>query len=88
MDDAVFVVDDTGAVALTNAAVERLLGPAEANFVPQDEDGQPLPDAQTPRRLRRVGSGTARVEPASQELRQPGHDDVGHQGEQHHGEHG
>jgi hypothetical protein len=36
-------------VALTNAAVERLLGPAEANFVPQDEDGQPLPDAQTPR---------------------------------------
>jgi hypothetical protein len=49
MDDAVFVVDHTGAVALTNAAVERLLGPAEANFVPQDEDGQPLPDAQTPR---------------------------------------
>ena len=49
MDNAVFVVDHTGAVALTNAAVERLLGPAEANCVPQDEDGQPLPDAQTPR---------------------------------------
>ena len=49
MDDAVFVVDHTGTVALTNAAVERLLGPAEANCVPQDEDGQPLPDAQTPR---------------------------------------
>jgi PAS domain-containing protein len=49
MDDAVFVLDHTGTVALTNAAVERLLGPAEANFVPQDEDGQPLPDAQTPR---------------------------------------
>jgi PAS domain-containing protein len=47
MGDAVFVVDHTGAVALTNAAVERLLLPAEANFVPQDEDGQPLPDAQT-----------------------------------------
>jgi hypothetical protein len=49
MDDAVFVLHHTGAVAFTNAAVERLLGPAEANFVPQDEDGQPLPDAQTPR---------------------------------------
>ena len=49
MDDAVFVVDHTGAVALTNAAVERLLGPAEAHFVPEDEEGQPLPDTQTPR---------------------------------------
>jgi two-component system CheB/CheR fusion protein len=49
MDDAVFVVDHTGAVTLTNAAVERLLGPAGATFVPQDEEGQPLPDVQTPR---------------------------------------
>jgi two-component system CheB/CheR fusion protein len=49
MGDAVFVVDRTGAVALTNAAVERLLGPAGADFVPQDEEGQPLPAEQTPR---------------------------------------
>ena len=39
------------------------------------------------RRLRRDGLGPTRVEPASQELRQPGHDHVGHQAEQHHGEH-
>jgi two-component system CheB/CheR fusion protein len=49
MGDAVFVVDRTGAVVLTNAAVERLLGPGGADVVPQDEDGQPLPDAETPR---------------------------------------
>jgi two-component system CheB/CheR fusion protein len=49
MGDAVFVVDRTGAVVLTNAAVERLLGPAGADFVPQDAEGQPLPAEETPR---------------------------------------
>src|SRR5205085_3923804 len=49
MGDAVVVVDRTGAVVLTNAAVERLLGPAGADVVPQDADGQPLPTEQTPR---------------------------------------
>jgi PAS domain-containing protein len=49
MDEAVFVVDRTGAVALTNTAVERLLGPEGADFVPQDEDGRPLPTEETPR---------------------------------------
>jgi two-component system, chemotaxis family, CheB/CheR fusion protein len=49
MGDAVLVVDRTGAVVLTNAAVERLLGPGGADVVPQDADGQPLPAEQTPR---------------------------------------
>jgi two-component system CheB/CheR fusion protein len=49
MDEAVFVVDRTGAVALTNTAVERLLGPEGADFVPEDEDGRPLPTEETPR---------------------------------------
>src|SRR2546423_674322 len=50
MGDAVFVVDRTGTVALTNAAVERLLGPAGADVVPEDEgEEQPLPAEETPR---------------------------------------
>src|SRR5205085_1935767 len=49
MGEAVFMVDRTGAVVLTNAAVERLLGPAGADVVPQDEDEQPLPATETPR---------------------------------------
>jgi two-component system CheB/CheR fusion protein len=49
MGDAVLVVDRTGAVVLTNAAVARLLGPTGADVVPQDADGQPLPAEQTPR---------------------------------------
>jgi two-component system CheB/CheR fusion protein len=48
MGEAVFVVDRTGAVVLANAAVERLLGPAGADVVPQDAEGQPLPAEQTP----------------------------------------
>jgi two-component system, chemotaxis family, CheB/CheR fusion protein len=50
MSDAVLVVDPTGAPLLTNAAYASLFGSATATFVPEDEDGQPLPGVALPLR--------------------------------------
>src|SRR5581483_8540399 len=44
MSDAVMVVDPSGTVVLANAAAERLFGSAGSGFVPEDEEGRPLPD--------------------------------------------
>jgi two-component system CheB/CheR fusion protein len=70
MGDAVFVVDRTGAVVLVTAAVERLLGPAGVDFVPQDAEGQPLPAGETPR------ARAARGETFSMTFTLPGADGV------------
>jgi two-component system CheB/CheR fusion protein len=54
MSDAVMVVAPDGALELTNAAFDRSFGPSRA-FVPEDELGQPLPEADWPQR--RAASG-------------------------------
>jgi two-component system CheB/CheR fusion protein len=48
MGDAVMVVDSSGTVVLANAAVEHLFGKAGSAFVPEDEQGQPLPAEEAP----------------------------------------
>src|SRR5579884_4171369 len=49
MGDAVLVVDTQGQTTLTNAAYETMFGHPEVDFVPQDQEGQPLPADETPR---------------------------------------
>src|SRR5215212_5257341 len=49
MSDAVMVVAPNGDLELTNAAFERFFGPSRT-FVPEDELGHPLPDAEWPQR--------------------------------------
>jgi two-component system CheB/CheR fusion protein len=50
MSDAVLVVDPTGAPVLTNAAYASMFGSATATFVPEDEEGRPLPEMTLPQR--------------------------------------
>src|SRR5215212_5122991 len=49
MSDAVIVVAPDGALELTNSAFDRFFGPSGI-FVPEDELGHPLPDAEWPQR--------------------------------------
>ena len=49
MSDAVMVVAPDGDLELTNAAFERFFGPSRT-FVPEDEPGHPLPEADWPQR--------------------------------------
>src|SRR2546423_2190309 len=46
--DAVLVVDRAGTIVRTNAAYAPMFGSADAAFVPEDEQGQPLPPEATP----------------------------------------
>jgi two-component system, chemotaxis family, CheB/CheR fusion protein len=55
MGDAVLVVDRSGEPVLTNAAYERMFGGPNADFVPRDESGLPLPPEATPRRRAAAG---------------------------------
>jgi two-component system, chemotaxis family, CheB/CheR fusion protein len=48
--DAVLLVDPTGAIVRTNAAYAQMFGSAHTAFVPEDEQGQPLPPDATPHR--------------------------------------
>lgn len=50
MGDAVLVIDPAGHAVLTNAACEQMFGRASASFVPEDEQGHPLPSEATPQR--------------------------------------
>jgi two-component system CheB/CheR fusion protein len=49
MADAVLVVDRTGAVVLSNQALNHVFGPDDSDIVPEDTEGRPLPREQTPR---------------------------------------
>jgi two-component system, chemotaxis family, CheB/CheR fusion protein len=49
MSDAVMVVAPDGTLELTNAAFDRSFGPSQT-FVPEDELGRPLPEADWPQR--------------------------------------
>src|SRR5918993_521650 len=49
MSDAVMVVAADGSLELTNPAFDRFFGPSQT-FVPEDELGHPLPDADWPQR--------------------------------------
>src|SRR5215217_5926408 len=49
MSDAVMVVAPDGALELTNAAFERFFGPSRT-FIPEDELGHQLPEAEWPQR--------------------------------------
>jgi two-component system CheB/CheR fusion protein len=54
LPDAVIAVDDAGKVLFTNEAFEQLFGATQAgavnlrNFVPRDENSEPLPPQETP----------------------------------------
>src|SRR5665811_415763 len=50
MDDAVLVVTRDGEVVRTNPTYDELMHGAGADFVPEDERGNPLPPEETPRR--------------------------------------
>jgi two-component system CheB/CheR fusion protein len=47
--DGVLVVDSTGGVVLTNDAFDQMFGEVGPGFVPEDEQGQPLPRDARPR---------------------------------------
>lgn len=50
MGDAVLVLDSSSGVVLSNAAYQRLFG-TTADFVPESEQGEPLPLAERPQQL-------------------------------------
>ena len=56
MGDALMVVDGEGATVLTNASYARMFGSATAVFQAEDEQGQPLPDEESPRQRMKAGA--------------------------------
>jgi two-component system CheB/CheR fusion protein len=50
MGDGVLVVDPSGRAVLTNAMFDEMFGEAGSTFVPEDEDGRPLPRDAWPQR--------------------------------------
>jgi two-component system CheB/CheR fusion protein len=54
MGDAVLVLDAQGKIVLTNAAYDRLFG-GTIDFVPENDQGQPLPDDERPQHRATLG---------------------------------
>lgn len=55
MADALFLVDATGALVLTNAAYVRMFGRADANVVAEDASGHPLSPEEQPQHRATAG---------------------------------